>query len=69
MRFLTSMGCSMHVEAGDVGRARRGRQEAGEDAHRGRLSGAVGAQKADDLPLFHLKGDVVYRDIASVSLG
>ena len=50
MRFFTSIGCSQHIETGDVRRAGRGRQEAGEDAHRGGLPGAVRAEKADDLP-------------------
>jgi hypothetical protein len=46
-----------------------GREEAGQDAHRGGLAGAVGAEEADDLALFHLEGDVVHGDSACVSLG
>ena len=58
-----------HVEAGDGGLAGRGREEAGEDAHRGGFPGAVRAEEADDLALFHLEGDVVYGDSTCVSLG
>ena len=58
-----------HVEAGDGGFAGRGREEAREDAHRGGLTGAVGAEEADDLSFFHLEGDVVYGDSTGVSLG
>ena len=58
-----------HVEAGDGGLAGGGREEAGEDAHRGGFPGAVGAEEADDLALFHLEGDVVYGDSTCVSLG
>ena len=46
-----------------------GRQKAGQNAHGCRFSGPIWAQKADDLSLFDLERDVVYRDIASVSLG
>ena len=62
-------GVFQHVKTGDVGRALRRRQEAGEDAHGGGLPGAVGAEEADDLAFFHLEGDVVHGDSASVSLG
>src|SRR6266704_1580161 len=46
----------------------RGRQEAGEHAHRSGLAGAVWTQKTNDLPLFHLEGDVIDGQSAGVSL-
>ena len=62
-------GCSSTSKPATLAVAGRGREEAGQDAHRGGLPGAVGAEEADDLALFHLEGDVVYRDRACVSLG
>ena len=57
------------VEAGDLGGAGSGGQEAGQDAHGGRLAGAVAAQKAQDFALGNVEGDVVERDEVSVTLG
>ena len=34
----------------------------------GGFTGAVGSEKPDDLPFFHLEGDVIHRDVACVSL-
>ena len=56
------------VEAGDIAVPAVGRQEAGENAHGGGFPGAVRAEEADDLPLFHFKGDIVDSDVACVSL-
>ena len=67
--LLDLHGVLEHVEAGDIGRSRRGRQEAGQDPHGGGLPGAIGPEEADDLPLFDFKGDIVYGDRAGVSLG
>ena len=67
--LLDFEGLFEDVEAGHVGRAGGGREEAGEDAHGGGLPGAVRPEEAHDLPFFHFEGDVVYRDSASVSLG
>jgi hypothetical protein len=39
-----------HVESRDAHRALGGRQEAGDDAHGGRLPGAVRAEETEDLP-------------------
>src|SRR5262249_18624525 len=36
---------------------RSGRKDAREDAHRGRLAGAVGTEEADDLALAHREAD------------
>src|SRR5262249_2703818 len=49
------------VEAGHAGDAAGGRQVGGEDAHDGRLAGAVVAEQADDLVLLDLEADVVDR--------
>ena len=57
------------IETGHAGFAFGGREEAGEDAHRGGFAGAVLAEETDDLSLIHFKGDVVDRDMACVSLG
>src|SRR5205085_3179410 len=43
--------------------------ETGVDAHRGRLAGAVRAEKADDLAATNLEGDVVERAERPISLG
>ena len=69
MRFLTSIGFSMHVEAGDVGCARGGRKKAREDAHRGGFAGAVRTEKPDDLAFFDFERNIVDRDSTGVSLG
>ena len=69
MRFLTSIGLLETSKPATLAVPAGGREEAGEDAHRGGLPGAVRAEEADDLALFHLEGDVVYRDSTCVSLG
>src|ERR1019366_8459102 len=53
--FLDLHRVLQHVETGNRGFAGRGREEAGEDAHRGGLTCPVGTQEADDLALFHLE--------------
>ena len=67
--FLHFDGVFEDIEAGHAGGAGGGRQEAGEHAHGGGFTGAVGPEKAYDLALFHFEGDVVYSDSTSVSLG
>ena len=69
MRFLTSMGFSSTSKPATLAVPDGGREEAGEDAHRGGLAGAVGAEKADDLSFFDFEGDVVDSDSTGVSLG
>ena len=69
MRFLTSMGFLEDIEPGHGGGARGGWQKAGQDPHGGGFAGAVRPQKADDLALLHLEGNVVHSDSAGVSLG
>ena len=49
--------------------ARGGRDEAREDAHGGRLAGAVGTEEADDLAAAHLEADIVERTERAVTLG
>src|SRR5262249_58870455 len=44
------------IMTGDAHLARGGREDAREDAHGGRLAGAVGAEKADDLALANAEG-------------
>src|SRR5439155_13194801 len=53
------VGLRHHVVAGDLGHAAGGGQVAGEDAHGGRLAGAVGAEKAHDLAAADLEADAV----------
>src|SRR5437899_2316704 len=57
------------VEAVDPHRARGRRQEAGDDPHGRRLSGAVGAEKAEDLPGSSGEGDVADGSKLAVALG
>jgi hypothetical protein len=45
-----------------------GRQEAGQDAHRGGLPGAVRAKKTNDLSLLNLEGNVIDGERTRVSL-
>jgi hypothetical protein len=56
------------VEDGDLRTAGSGRQKTGEDAHRGGFSGAIRAKKTNDLPFFHLEGDVIDGERTGVSL-
>ena len=56
-----------HVDAGDLGPAGVGAQQRGEDAHRGRLAGAVGPEQPQHGALGHLQVDAVERlDVAVV---
>src|SRR5690606_10298010 len=57
-----------HVVAGDGGCAVVGRHVTGEDAHGGRLAGAIRAQKADDLTRVDVEGEVVDCPEAAVRL-
>jgi hypothetical protein len=57
------------VETADAGGSRGGRQKARKDAHRGGFTGAVGAEKTDDLSFIDLERDIVDSDSAGVSLG
>src|SRR5262249_29215849 len=56
---------SPDVEAADPGRPRGGPQEGDEDANRGRLARAVGAQEAEDLAPFHGERDSVERGLSA----
>ena len=57
------------AQAGDLGRARGGLEQAREHLDRRRLSGAVGPEKAEDLPRPDLEGDVIHRGERSEALG
>ena len=57
------------VEARDARAARVGLEQRGEDAHGGRLAGAVGAEQAEDGALARLQVDPVERDDVPVRLG
>ena len=57
------------IEAADLRLARGRRHEASEDLHRGRLAGAVGPQKTDDLALGDAEAERVDRDAVAVALG
>src|SRR5205823_3477606 len=54
---------------GDPGRPRRRRQAAGQDPHGRRLSGAVRAEKAEDLAGRGAEGDVLDGGTRAVALG
>ena len=58
-----------HVVSGDHRPARRRRQEAGEDLHRGRLAGAVRAQEAEHLAAPHVERNLVDGSGMSVVFG
>ncbi len=58
-----------HVEAGDDGFAVRGRHVAGQDPHRRRLTGAVGAEKSEDFAALDAEADVVDGGDAAVAFG
>ena len=58
-----------HVVAGDEGFAVGRRHIAGDDPHRRRLAGAVGAEEAQNLPTLGLEADVVYGREGAVLLG
>ncbi len=62
-------GLGEDVVARDRGRSRGGREEAGEHAHGGGFTGAVGAQEAYDLAFVYGEGDVVNGGGAGVTLG
>src|SRR5262245_42279599 len=62
-------GVPEDVETVDGGGAGGGRQEAGEDAHGGRLAGAVGAKEADDAATRHVEGDITNGGVIAVELG
>ena len=55
----TAWVAGFDVVPGDEGLARRGAQQGGEDADRGRLAGAVGAEEAVDLPGGHAQVQAV----------
>jgi hypothetical protein len=57
------------IKAGHGGGARRGWKKARQHAHGSGLAGAIGPEKADDLPFMNLKGDVVNSRVTSVPLG
>ena len=59
MRRRTSCGLRPHVEAGHLRLALVGAGEGGEDAHRGRLAGAVGPEDGGDRAHRHLQVDAV----------
>ena len=61
--------CFQDVKTGNCRRSRTGRQKARQYPHRGRLSGAVRSEKADDLPLLDLEGDVIHRRVTRIPLG
>ena len=52
---------AQRVVAGDPHRAAGGREDAGQDAHRGRLAGAVRPEEADDLAARDPEGDAAHR--------
>ncbi len=56
------LGLADDVEAGDGRRSGRGAQEGGEHLDRRRLPGAVGADEAEDIPLFQVEAEVIHRD-------
>ena len=58
-----------HVEAGDGGLALGGRHVAGDDAHRGGLAGAVGAEKSEDFARLGAKTHIVDGRDRAVMLG
>src|SRR5437763_1920674 len=55
------------VESGDNGLAFRRRHVAGENPHRRRLAGAVGAEEAENLAPFDAKADVVDGSDAAIA--
>src|SRR5205807_1386592 len=57
------------VKAVDGGGAGGGGQEAGEDAHGGRLAGAVGPEEADHTAARHVEGDVADGGVVAEKLG
>ena len=58
-----------HVEPGDARAARVRLEQGGEDAHRRRLAGTVGAEQAEDGALLRVEVDAVEGDDFSVGLG
>ena len=63
---LDLVGLRRDGHAADADAPGRGRQVAGEDAHRGGLAGAVGAEEAENFAPGHLEGDVIDRGDAGV---
>ena len=55
-------GCVQQVQAGDLGAAAGGRQQAAQHAEGGGLAGAVRPQQAEDFAALHGEADVVDRD-------
>ena len=55
------VGCGDHVVAEHGGASRVGAQDGGEDAHGGRLAGAVGAEQAEHRAGLDLERDAVER--------
>ena len=68
-RPLDGVGLVEDVEPGDRRPARRGRQVAGQDAHRRRLAGRVRAEQAPDAARLDLEGQVADGDELPISLG
>ena len=64
--FLFRLGGLVdHGDAADVDFALGGREEAGDDPHGGRFSGAVGSQESEDLAFVYREGEVVDRLLVS----
>ncbi len=61
--------CFDDVEAGDAGAARVGLEQRGEDAHGGRLAGAVRPEQPEHGALLRLEVDAVERHDVAVGLG
>jgi hypothetical protein len=55
------LGVAHHVEPVDLGAAAGGREQRGEDAHRGGLAGAVGPEESEHRALLHLEVDALER--------
>jgi hypothetical protein len=68
-RSLDVVGLVEDVEAGHPGLARRGRQVAGQNAHRRRLAGPVRAEQPPDVAGLDLERQVADGDELPVSLG
>jgi hypothetical protein len=69
MRFPRLDALGKYVKARDVRMARGGRQEPGEDLHRGALAGTIRPEESDDLSLLHLERDVVHGGDGTVFFG
>ena len=62
------LGVLEHVEAGDASAAAVGLQQRGEDAHRGRLAGAVGPEQAEHRARLRAQVDAAQRVHLAVGL-